>query len=95
MCRGSLNPEKKDKGKEKENKQAVDPNVREAEVRLTQKLGMKVHIEDKGGRGRVIIEYAKLDDFEKRVWESAGTVIREGKSPRITICRDRTAHSTK
>jgi ParB family transcriptional regulator, chromosome partitioning protein len=61
---GILNPEKKEKGKEKENKQAADPNVREAEEKLTRKLGMKVHIEDKGGRGRVIIEYAKLEDFD-------------------------------
>jgi ParB family transcriptional regulator, chromosome partitioning protein len=61
---GILNPEKKAQGKEKENKQAADPNVREAEEKLTRKLGMKVHIEDKNGRGRVIIEYAKLEDFE-------------------------------
>jgi ParB family transcriptional regulator, chromosome partitioning protein len=61
---GILNPEKKEKGKEKENKQAVDPNVREAEEKLTRKLGMKVHIEDRNGRGRVIIEYSKLEDFE-------------------------------
>ena len=61
---GILNPEKKEKSKGKENKQAVDPNVREAEERLTRKLGLKVHIEDKGGRGRVIIEYVKLEDFD-------------------------------
>ena len=61
---GILNPEKKEKSKEKENKQAIDPNVREAEERLTRKLGLKVHIEDKGGRGRVIIEYVKLEDFD-------------------------------
>ncbi|MBB6145610.1 ParB family chromosome partitioning protein [Silvibacterium bohemicum] len=61
---GILNPEKRDKGKGKENKEAADPNVREAEERLTRKLGLKVHIEDKNGRGRVIIEYAKLEDFD-------------------------------
>jgi ParB family chromosome partitioning protein len=60
---GILNPEKRDKGKGKE-KEAADPNVREAEERLTRKLGLKVHIEDKNGRGRVIIEYAKLEDFD-------------------------------
>ena len=61
---GILNPEKKEKGKEKENKQAIDPNVREAEEKLTRKLGLKVHIEDRNGRGRVIIEYSRLEDFD-------------------------------
>ncbi|MFT4112558.1 ParB/RepB/Spo0J family partition protein [Silvibacterium sp.] len=61
---GILNPEKKEKGKEKENRQAGDPNVREAELRLQRALGLKVRIEDKKGRGRVIIEYARLEDFD-------------------------------
>ena len=61
---GILSPEKKEKGKEKENKQAIDPNVREAEEKLTRKLGLKVHIEDRNGRGRVIIEYSRLEDFD-------------------------------
>ena len=41
-----------------------DPNVREAEVRLQRSLGLKVKIEDAKGRGRVIIEYSKLEDFD-------------------------------
>lgn len=41
-----------------------DPNVREAEVRLQRTLGLKVKIEDAKGRGRVIIEYSKLEDFD-------------------------------
>ena len=69
---GILNPEKRDKGKEKENKQAADPNVREAEVRLQRALGLKVHIEDKNGRGRVIIEYSKLEDFDGLLETLAG-----------------------
>ena len=40
-----------------------DPNVREAQDRLQQSLGLRVRVEDKRGRGRVIIEYANLDDF--------------------------------
>ena len=31
---------------------------------LQRALGLKVSIEDKNGRGRVIIEYSKLDDFD-------------------------------
>ena len=41
-----------------------DPNVREAQDRLQRSLGLKVRVEDKRGRGRVIIEYASLDDFD-------------------------------
>jgi ParB family transcriptional regulator, chromosome partitioning protein len=69
---GILNPEKREKGKEKENKVAADPNVREAEVRLQRALGLKVHIEDKNGRGRVIIEYSKLEDFDGLLETLAG-----------------------
>jgi ParB family transcriptional regulator, chromosome partitioning protein len=42
----------------------LDPNVRDAQDRLQRALGLKVHIEDKNGRGRVIIEYARLEDFD-------------------------------
>ena len=41
-----------------------DPNVREAQDRLQRSLGLKVRVEDKRGSGRVIIEYANLDDFD-------------------------------
>ncbi len=49
---------------EKKQVPAVDPNVREAEDRLRRKLGLKVAIEDKRGKGRVIIEYGGLEDFD-------------------------------
>jgi ParB family transcriptional regulator, chromosome partitioning protein len=42
----------------------VDPNVRDAQERLQRALGLKVSIEDKNGRGRVIIEYSRLEDFD-------------------------------
>ena len=42
----------------------VDPNVREAQDQLRRSLGLKVTIEDKKGRGKVIIEYAGVDDFD-------------------------------
>ena len=63
---GLLDPEKKSKSEEKA-KQPLDPNVREARDRLQRALGLKVHIEDKNGRGRVIIEYARLEDFDALV----------------------------
>jgi len=60
---GLLNPEsKKPSGEQKE--KIVDPNVREVQETLQRRLGLKVHIEDRKGRGRVIIEYAKIEEFD-------------------------------
>ncbi len=42
----------------------VDANVRDAQERLQRALGLKVTIEDRNGRGKVIIEYARLEDFD-------------------------------
>ena len=60
---GLLDPTRKQK-KEPKPAPPVDPNVREAQDKLQQSLGLKVTIEDKNGRGRVIIEYARLEDFD-------------------------------
>ncbi|MEO7030381.1 MAG: ParB/RepB/Spo0J family partition protein [Acidobacteriaceae bacterium] len=43
---------------------AQDPNVRDAQDQLRRSLGLKVTIEDKKGKGRVIIEYGGVDDFD-------------------------------
>jgi ParB family chromosome partitioning protein len=68
---GLLNPEKKPKGEEKA-KEPLDPNVREARDLLQRALGLKVSIEDKNGKGRVIIEYARLEDFDALLETIAG-----------------------
>jgi ParB family chromosome partitioning protein len=60
---GLINPETKPK-KEDKPAQPEDPNVREAQDRLRRTLGLKVRIEDKKGKGRVIIEYSGLEDFD-------------------------------
>jgi ParB family chromosome partitioning protein len=60
---GLLNPEKKAKA-EKPADPPQDPNVKEAQDRLQRTLGLKVRIEDKKGKGRVIIEYSGLEDFD-------------------------------
>jgi ParB family transcriptional regulator, chromosome partitioning protein len=60
---GLINPESKPK-KEPKATQPEDPNVREAQDRLRRTLGLKVQIEDKNGKGRVIIEYSGLEDFD-------------------------------
>ena len=63
LVQGMLNPEAKAAAAEKPAK-TVDPNVREAQDQLRRRLGLKVTIEDKRGRGRVIIEYSGVDDFD-------------------------------
>ena len=50
----------------------VDPNVRDVKDRLQSALGLKVSIEDHNGRGKVIIEYAKLEDFDALLEQLAG-----------------------
>jgi ParB family chromosome partitioning protein len=44
-----------------------DPNVRAAQRSIEEVLGMRVRIRDKNGRGKILIEYATLDDFERVV----------------------------
>lgn len=63
MVQGILNPEKQQR-KEEKAEQEVDPNVREVKEKLQRALGLKVTIEDKNGRGRVIIEYSSVEDFD-------------------------------
>ena len=60
---GLLHPERAAK-KEPKPAPPIDPNVREVQDRLQRALGLKVHIEDHNGRGKVIIEYARLEDFD-------------------------------
>jgi ParB family chromosome partitioning protein len=50
----------------------ADPNVKEVEERLQRALGLKVRIEDNRGRGKVVIEYATLADFDGLLESLAG-----------------------
>jgi len=61
---GLINPEAKEKKEKQQQVQTEDPNVREAEDKLRRSLGLKVRIEDKKGKGKVIIEYSGLEDFD-------------------------------
>lgn len=62
LVQGILFPEKNKKEPKPET--PVDPNVKEIEEQMQRALGLKVRIEDKNGRGRVIIEYADLAAFD-------------------------------
>jgi ParB family transcriptional regulator, chromosome partitioning protein len=55
-------PDKVEKAAAKQ--EAQDPNVREAQELLQQRLGLRVRIDDKKGRGKVIIEYSGVEDFD-------------------------------
>jgi ParB family chromosome partitioning protein len=61
---GILNPESK-KAVGEQTEKPVDPNVKEVQLTLQRALGLKVHVEDRKGRGRVIIEYAKIEEFDR------------------------------
>jgi ParB family chromosome partitioning protein len=45
----------------------VDPNVRAIQTELEQVLGCRVRITDRKGKGKILIEYASLDDFDRVV----------------------------
>jgi ParB family chromosome partitioning protein len=68
---GLLHPERAAK-KGAKPEPPVDPNVREVQEQLQRALGLKVSIEDRNGKGRVIIEYAKLEDFDALLEQLAG-----------------------
>ena len=54
-------PEKKKTGR------WVDPNVRAAQAELERLLGVRVRIRDRKGKGRIVIEYSTVDDYERVV----------------------------
>jgi len=70
LVQSILNPEQSKK--EPKPEPVVDPNVREVKDQLQRALGLKVTIEDHNGRGKVIIEYARLEDFDTLLEQLAG-----------------------
>jgi ParB family chromosome partitioning protein len=50
---------------EKNLAQQLDPNVRAAEAELQRLLGTRVRITDHNGKGRIVIEYRNLTDFDR------------------------------
>jgi len=43
----------------------ADPNIKATELHFERVLGMRVTVHDRGGRGKVVIEYSSLDDFDR------------------------------
>ncbi len=61
-----LNPEGGDRKTEKAAR-VLDPNVRDAARNLERSLGVKVEIVDRKGKGKIILKYASLEDFDRIV----------------------------
>ncbi len=51
----------------------VDPNVRSAQMDLERMLGVRVRIRDRKGKGKIVIEYSTVDDYERVVEMLRGT----------------------
>ena len=68
---GLLDPLPDMPGVQKEKKSSgarwVDPNVRSAQVDLERMLGVRVRIRDRKGKGKIVIEYSTVDDYERVV----------------------------
>ncbi len=45
----------------------VDPNVRAAQMDLERMLGVRVRIRDRKGKGKIVIEYSTVDDYDRVV----------------------------
>ena len=58
-----LNPPEKKETPER----LVDPNVREVEREMERNLGVRVQIADRNGKGKIVIEYKSLEDFDRVV----------------------------
>lgn len=66
FVKGIINPERRqaEKGGWGKTAEQKDANVRQMEDTLRERLGLRVLIEDKNGRGRVVIEYPDLEGFD-------------------------------
>ena len=64
-------PEGADADAEIKAKPAKDPNVKAAESALKSALGCKVDIKDRGGRGKIVLQYTSIEDFD-RILEALG-----------------------
>ena len=45
----------------------VDPNVKAAQLEMERMLGVRVRIRDRKGKGKIVIEYSTVDDYERVV----------------------------
>jgi ParB family chromosome partitioning protein len=68
----ALNPQVAEEKPAQPQPVAIDPNVREAQHTLERSLGVKVEIQDRKGKGKIILKYGSLEDFD-RILEALGS----------------------
>lgn len=61
-----LNPEPEER-KSAGHQRTLDPNVRAAQRTLERALGVKVEIQDRKGKGKIVLKYSSLEDFDRIV----------------------------
>jgi ParB family chromosome partitioning protein len=67
LVQGMVLPRESSRVKDDGRARWVDPNVRAAQRSLEEVLGMRVRIRDRHGRGKILIEYATIEDFDRVV----------------------------
>lgn len=67
LVQGMVLPRESSRLKEDGRARWVDPNVRAAQRSLEEVLGMHVRIRDRQGRGKIVISYDTIDDFDRVV----------------------------
>ena len=67
MVTDSLGPKGDPEERQQSGARWVDPNVRAEQRSLEALLGMRVRIRDRKGKGKITIEYATLEDFDRVV----------------------------
>jgi ParB family transcriptional regulator, chromosome partitioning protein len=67
LVQGMVLPRESSRVKDDGRARWVDPNVRAAQRSLEEVLGMRVRIRDQHGRGKIVIEYGTIDDFDRVV----------------------------
>lgn len=48
-------------------KRWIDPNVQAVQTELERTLGLRVQVKDHSGKGKIVIEYTSLEDFDRLV----------------------------
>jgi ParB family chromosome partitioning protein len=71
LVRRLIAPDAKDSEPQEKQEVQKDPNVKAAESALKSALGCKVDIADRGGRGKIVLRYKSLEDFD-RILEALG-----------------------
>jgi ParB family chromosome partitioning protein len=59
-------------GEKKLKELVMDPNVREAQREMERALGVRVTIKDHKGRGKILLEYSSLEDFDRIITSFTG-----------------------